>query len=160
ESRSVTLCRSDGSGAFFCVSTRAASGPGNRISSSTFAGHPRGSAQHCLANRDCDRDLILRSTLRSSRVSGSWRLQRRCFIGRRGLYLYYEGADRPRAGSAKLMNETSRSTNLPKRPRWRRILKRVFITLVVLFVILVFGVIPFGLAVLVTAAKTRPMDRR
>ncbi len=58
------------------------------------------------------------------------------------------------------MSETSRATNPPKRPRWRRILKRVVITLVILLIVLVFGVIPFGLAFLVTAAKTRPMDRR
>ncbi|HSB12587.1 MAG TPA: alpha/beta fold hydrolase [Blastocatellia bacterium] len=47
----------------------------------------------------------------------------------------------------------------PKPRRWRRILKRVLITLIILVVILVFGVIPWGLAVLVTGAGTRPMDR-
>lgn len=46
-----------------------------------------------------------------------------------------------------------------KRPRWRRILKRVVITLIILVVILLFGVIPWGLAALVTSAGTRPMDR-
>ncbi|MEK6324885.1 MAG: alpha/beta hydrolase [Acidobacteriota bacterium] len=45
------------------------------------------------------------------------------------------------------------------RPRWRRILKRVIITLVVLTLVLVFGVFPLGFAMLVTNAKTRPMDR-
>lgn len=47
----------------------------------------------------------------------------------------------------------------PRRPRWRRILKRVIITLIILAVVLVFGVFPFGLAILVTGAGTRPMDR-
>ena len=47
----------------------------------------------------------------------------------------------------------------PKRPRWRRILKRVVISLIILAVVLVFGVFPWGLAWLVTSAKTRPMDR-
>src|SRR5438309_11510022 len=46
------------------------------------------------------------------------------------------------------------------RPRWRRILKRVVITLIVLAVALVFGVFPWGLAALVTGAGTRPMDRK
>lgn len=46
-----------------------------------------------------------------------------------------------------------------KRPRWRRILKRVVITLIILVVILLFAVIPWGLAALVTSAGTRPMDR-
>jgi fermentation-respiration switch protein FrsA (DUF1100 family) len=47
----------------------------------------------------------------------------------------------------------------PRRPRWRRILKRVVITLIILAVLLIFGVFPVGLAILVTGAKTRPMDR-
>src|SRR5258706_12125300 len=47
-----------------------------------------------------------------------------------------------------------------KRPRWRRILKRVVITLIILVVALIFGVIPWGLAMLVTGAGTRPMDRK
>src|SRR6185369_2049504 len=47
----------------------------------------------------------------------------------------------------------------PKPPRWRRILKRVVITLIVVAVVLVFGVFPWALAALVTGAKTRPMDR-
>ena len=46
------------------------------------------------------------------------------------------------------------------RPRWRRILKRVVITLIIFLVVLVFGVIPWGLAMLVTSAGTRPMDRK
>jgi len=47
----------------------------------------------------------------------------------------------------------------PRPPRWRRILKRVVIALIILLVILFFGVIPWGLAALVTSAGTRPMDR-
>ena len=47
----------------------------------------------------------------------------------------------------------------PKRPRWRRILKRTVITLIIVAVVLVFGVFPLGLAMLVTGAGTRPMDR-
>jgi pimeloyl-ACP methyl ester carboxylesterase len=58
------------------------------------------------------------------------------------------------------MNESPEPTaEKPKRPRWRRILKRVIITLIILAVILLFGVIPWGLAALVTSAGTRPMDR-
>ena len=54
----------------------------------------------------------------------------------------------------------SENTETPKpKRRWRRILKRVVITLIILVLILLFGVIPWGLAVLVTNAKTRPMDR-
>jgi pimeloyl-ACP methyl ester carboxylesterase len=55
----------------------------------------------------------------------------------------------------KTVDEPPRKT----RPRWRRILKRVVITLIVLAVVLVFGVLPWGLAALVTSAGTRPMDR-
>jgi pimeloyl-ACP methyl ester carboxylesterase len=47
----------------------------------------------------------------------------------------------------------------PKRSRWRRIFKRLFITLIILALVLIFGVIPWGLAALVTSAGTRPMDR-
>jgi fermentation-respiration switch protein FrsA (DUF1100 family) len=50
-------------------------------------------------------------------------------------------------------------TPKPRKPRWRRILKRVVIALILLVVVLVFGVFPVGLAMLVTGAKTRPMDR-
>jgi len=46
-----------------------------------------------------------------------------------------------------------------KRPRWRRILKRVIITLIAVVVVLVYGVFPWAFALLVTGAKTRPMDR-
>ena len=56
---------------------------------------------------------------------------------------------------SKTVDETPRKS----RPRWRRILKRVVITLIVLAVVLVFGVFPWGLAALVTGARTRPMDR-
>jgi len=49
-------------------------------------------------------------------------------------------------------------THKPKR-RWRRILKRTVITLVIVAAVLVFGVFPWGLAMLVTGAGTRPMDR-
>lgn len=44
-------------------------------------------------------------------------------------------------------------------PRWRRILKRVLITVVIVAVVLVFGVLPWAFAALVTSAGTRPMDR-
>jgi pimeloyl-ACP methyl ester carboxylesterase len=47
----------------------------------------------------------------------------------------------------------------PKPRRWRRILKRVAIGLIILVVVLVFGVFPWAFAMLVTGAKTRPMDR-
>lgn len=58
------------------------------------------------------------------------------------------------------MSETKTTeSNRPGRPQWRRILKRVVIGLIILVVVLIFGVIPWGLAWLVTNAKTRPMDR-
>jgi len=44
--------------------------------------------------------------------------------------------------------------------RWRRILKRVALTLLVLAVVLIFGVFPYLVALLVTNAGTRPMDRQ
>ncbi len=47
----------------------------------------------------------------------------------------------------------------PKPKRWRRILKRVVISLIIVAIVLVFGVFPWGLAALVTGAGTRPMDR-
>ena len=50
-------------------------------------------------------------------------------------------------------------TTPKSRPRWRRILKRVIISLVIIVIVLVFGVFPWGLAALVTSARTRPMDR-
>ena len=58
------------------------------------------------------------------------------------------------------MSESNNSlTAKTKKPRWRRILKRVVIILILLVVVLIFGVFPVGLAMLVTGAKTRPMDR-
>src|SRR5262245_64525645 len=47
----------------------------------------------------------------------------------------------------------------PKRGRRRRIFKRLLITLIILTLVMLFGVIPWGLAALVTGAGTRPMDR-
>ena len=44
--------------------------------------------------------------------------------------------------------------------RWRRILKRVTLTLLVLAVVLIFGVFPYLVALLVTGAGTRPMDQQ
>src|SRR2546425_94928 len=46
------------------------------------------------------------------------------------------------------------------RRRWRRRLKRIVITLIVIVIVLLFGVFPWGFAMLVTGAKTRPMDRK
>src|SRR5215470_15620021 len=48
----------------------------------------------------------------------------------------------------------------PRPRRWRRILKRVFLSLIIIALILVFGVFPYLLAVLITNAGTRPMDRK
>src|SRR5687767_15159132 len=59
------------------------------------------------------------------------------------------------ASETKPVDETPRKS----RPRWRRILKRVLITLVIIAVILVFGVLPWAFAALVTSAGTRPVDR-
>ena len=56
---------------------------------------------------------------------------------------------------SKVVDEPERKS----RPRWRRILKRVIITLVIIVIVLVFGLFPWGLAALVTSAGTRPMDR-
>ena len=54
----------------------------------------------------------------------------------------------------------SETTETPKPKRGcRRFLKRIIIALIILILILLFGVIPWGLAALVTGAKTRPMDR-
>lgn len=44
--------------------------------------------------------------------------------------------------------------------RWWHILKRVLITLVILAIIFIYGVVPYGLARLVTGASTRPADRQ
>lgn len=58
------------------------------------------------------------------------------------------------------MNPSNKSESpKTKPPRWRRILKRVLITLVILAVVLVFGVLPWAFAALITSARTRPMDR-
>lgn len=56
---------------------------------------------------------------------------------------------------SKSIDEPSRKP----RPRWRRILKRVIISLIIIAIVLVFGVFPWALAALVTGARTRPMDR-
>lgn len=50
-------------------------------------------------------------------------------------------------------------TNIKKPRRWWRLLKRVLVTLVILALIFIYGVLPYGLARLVTNAKTRPIDR-
>ncbi len=58
------------------------------------------------------------------------------------------------------MSESDKvETSKPRPPRWRRILKRVIISLIIVAIVLVFGVFPWGLAALVTSARTRPMDR-
>ncbi|MEK6287408.1 MAG: alpha/beta fold hydrolase [Acidobacteriota bacterium] len=58
------------------------------------------------------------------------------------------------------MSQSNKSESPKAKPsRWRRILKRVVITLIVVVVVLVFGVLPWGFAALVTGAGTRPMDR-
>src|SRR5215831_19204666 len=57
------------------------------------------------------------------------------------------------------MSEPQNTENTKPKRRWRRIFKRLFITLVILAVVMLFGVIPWGLAALVTSAGTRPMDR-
>jgi pimeloyl-ACP methyl ester carboxylesterase len=63
-------------------------------------------------------------------------------------------------GNGTAGEASTTSASLKSRPRrWRRILKRVIITLLVLAVVLVFGVFPYLIAVLVTNAGTRPMDR-
>ena len=50
---------------------------------------------------------------------------------------------------------------MPKKPhRWWRRLKIAAITLVALLLILVYGVVPFLFSRLITAAGTRPMDRK
>ncbi|MBI3654546.1 MAG: alpha/beta fold hydrolase [Acidobacteria bacterium] len=47
----------------------------------------------------------------------------------------------------------------PKPRRWWRILKRLLIAALLLLVIFVYGVLPYGFARLVTSAGTRPADR-
>ncbi|MEW6126675.1 MAG: alpha/beta fold hydrolase [Acidobacteriota bacterium] len=44
--------------------------------------------------------------------------------------------------------------------KWWRYLKRALITLFILAIILVYGVLPYGFARLVTGATTRPIDRK
>jgi pimeloyl-ACP methyl ester carboxylesterase len=52
-------------------------------------------------------------------------------------------------------------TNEIKKPRrWWRILKRMLVTLILLAIILIYGVLPYGLARLVTGASTRSADRQ
>lgn len=53
----------------------------------------------------------------------------------------------------------SNEPDRPKPRRWRRILKRVAVSLIVVAIVLFFGLIPWGLAALVTSARTGPMDR-
>jgi fermentation-respiration switch protein FrsA (DUF1100 family) len=48
----------------------------------------------------------------------------------------------------------------PRPRRWKRILKRVIVALLLIFVILVYGVLPLWFSSVVTNAKTRPMDRQ
>jgi len=52
------------------------------------------------------------------------------------------------------------NTQKPKPRRLWRVLKRVAIALIVILVVLIYGVFPWGLARLVTGAGTRPMDRK
>ena len=54
----------------------------------------------------------------------------------------------------------SETTTEPKPRRWRRILKRLLITLILLVIIFIYGVVPYGLARLVTGAGTRSVDRQ
>ena len=46
-----------------------------------------------------------------------------------------------------------------KKRRWLRILKRIVITIVITLVVLVYGVVPYLLARLITSAGTRSIDR-
>ena len=59
-----------------------------------------------------------------------------------------------------MKTETAPETDKPRPSRLRRILKRMVITILVLVVIFFFVVFPLGLAILVTGAGTRPLDRR
>lgn len=58
-----------------------------------------------------------------------------------------------------MMESETVEASKPKPRRWRRILKRVIISVVIIAIVLVFGVFPWALAALVTGARTRPMDR-
>lgn len=57
------------------------------------------------------------------------------------------------------MNSTVAEIAKPKPRRWRRIVKRILLTLLVIVIILVFGVFPYLAARLATGASTRPRDR-
>jgi pimeloyl-ACP methyl ester carboxylesterase len=58
------------------------------------------------------------------------------------------------------MNQSNNVESPQATPRrWRRILKRTVIALIIIIVVLVFGVLPWGFGALVTSAGTRPMDR-
>jgi fermentation-respiration switch protein FrsA (DUF1100 family) len=48
----------------------------------------------------------------------------------------------------------------PKPGRWKRVLKRVILALLIIFVVLIYGVLPVWFSSVVTNAKTRPMDRQ
>jgi fermentation-respiration switch protein FrsA (DUF1100 family) len=52
------------------------------------------------------------------------------------------------------------TSEIKKPRRWWRILKRMLVTLFILAIIFIYGVIPYGLARLVTGAGTRPADRQ
>lgn len=52
------------------------------------------------------------------------------------------------------------TSDIKKPRRWWRILKRLLMALIVLAIILIYGVLPYGLARLVTGAGTRPADRQ
>jgi pimeloyl-ACP methyl ester carboxylesterase len=54
----------------------------------------------------------------------------------------------------------AKTTTKPKPRRWWRILKRLLITLIILASIFIYGVVPYGLARLVTGAGTRSVDRQ
>jgi uncharacterized protein len=49
--------------------------------------------------------------------------------------------------------------NVRKERRWLRILKRIVITAVISLIVLIYGVVPYLLARLITSAGTRPIDR-
>lgn len=75
------------------------------------------------------------------------------------MHLYYEGTNFQRPGMNSMSEPQNTDNTKPRRRRWRRIFKRLFITLIIMALVMVFGVIPWGLAALVTGAGTRPMDR-
>ena len=54
----------------------------------------------------------------------------------------------------------SETTEKPKPRRWWRIVKRLLVTLILLAIILIYGVLPYGFARLVTNAGTRSVDRQ